>query len=256
MGKSRITEMDGQVGDSVVVSGQKVVCGECACARVAAAFSTSVPTDGVIIAASDLFELFQESRVFAYRSHIDETHVAPPTIVFIEAPGAEATDELQLPTPPGAASEATSEGDACTAVCMQERSHSEHVTFMLVRAMKKFFPGPSIISELPILREADPHHCSRQRQSTNSGGQAHMQPASYRTTNEAPAIIRLPEVIRVIGLSRASIYRFMEAGDFPRQFKLGTSAVGWLRKEVEAWIDERAGQRWDHHRDVEIANAA
>ncbi|MFC5525734.1 helix-turn-helix transcriptional regulator [Rhodanobacter ginsengisoli] len=58
-----------------------------------------------------------------------------------------------------------------------------------------------------------------------------------------PAIIRLPEVLNAIGLSRPSVYRMMKAGTFPQQFKLGAAAVGWLRAEVEQWINERAQAR-------------
>lgn len=70
-----------------------------------------------------------------------------------------------------------------------------------------------------------------------------MRTTPHRSTNQAPTIMRLTEVMEVIGLSRASIYRLMEAGDFPRQFKIGMAAVGWLRCEVEEWVDERANAR-------------
>ena len=35
-----------------------------------------------------------------------------------------------------------------------------------------------------------------------------------------PAIIRLPEVMQTVGLSRPSIYRLMKLGEFPQQVKL------------------------------------
>ena len=59
-----------------------------------------------------------------------------------------------------------------------------------------------------------------------------------RTTEAAalPAIIRLPEVLQIVGLSRPSIYRLMKLGEFPRQVKLGQSSVGWMRAEVAQWI--------------------
>ena len=65
----------------------------------------------------------------------------------------------------------------------------------------------------------------------------------HNISTEYPTIMRLPEVMRVICLSRASIYRMVEAGSFPRQFKIGTAAVGWLRSEVQAWVSERANAR-------------
>jgi len=58
-----------------------------------------------------------------------------------------------------------------------------------------------------------------------------------------PIIIRLPEVTRMIGLSRASIYRMVKLGKFPASVPLGELAVGWLRSEVEQWIAERVSKR-------------
>lgn len=62
-------------------------------------------------------------------------------------------------------------------------------------------------------------------------------------TESAPTVIRLPEVLRMCGVSRPSVYRKMKEGTFPKQLKLGTAAVGWLRAEVEQWINEKAQAR-------------
>jgi len=61
--------------------------------------------------------------------------------------------------------------------------------------------------------------------------------------NTLPVIIRLPEVLRMVGLSRATIYNKIRAGTFPAAIPLGDVAVGWLRSEVEQWIAERITQR-------------
>jgi len=58
-----------------------------------------------------------------------------------------------------------------------------------------------------------------------------------------PQIMRLPEVIATVGLSRPSIYRLMKERTFPLQVKLGAASVGWLRAEVEAWIAARVSAR-------------
>ena len=68
-------------------------------------------------------------------------------------------------------------------------------------------------------------------------------PSFSAATPFLPAIIRLPEVMNTVGLSRPTIYRMMKAGMFPQQIKLGTAAVGWLRSEVEQWINRRLQQR-------------
>lgn len=58
-----------------------------------------------------------------------------------------------------------------------------------------------------------------------------------------PTIIRLPEVLQTVGLSRPTIYRLMKSGQFPQQVQLGVKAVGWLRAEVEHWIISRSQAR-------------
>jgi len=51
-------------------------------------------------------------------------------------------------------------------------------------------------------------------------------------------IIRLPEVIRMTGLCRSSILSFAKDGSFPKQFKIGVKAIGWLESDVQNWIEE------------------
>ena len=41
------------------------------------------------------------------------------------------------------------------------------------------------------------------------------------------------------GLSRASIYKYVELGLFPRQRQLGPGRVAWRASEIRAWIESR-----------------
>ncbi len=50
-------------------------------------------------------------------------------------------------------------------------------------------------------------------------------------------ILRLAEVEHVTGLSRATIYRKMQAKQFPPSFTIAPQTVGWKQQDVEAWID-------------------
>lgn len=56
-------------------------------------------------------------------------------------------------------------------------------------------------------------------------------------------IIRLAELKIITGLSRSSLYAKMDLNSssydekFPRRIKLGARAVGWLKGEVDAWLD-------------------
>ncbi len=52
-------------------------------------------------------------------------------------------------------------------------------------------------------------------------------------------ILKLPEVKRITGMSGSSIYRGAANGTFPKQIKLGERSSGWLKSEVEAWLQER-----------------
>ena len=52
-------------------------------------------------------------------------------------------------------------------------------------------------------------------------------------------ILRLTEVSLLIRLSKASIYRMINSGVFPRPIKLGERAVGWRRKDIDEWLDSR-----------------
>lgn len=47
--------------------------------------------------------------------------------------------------------------------------------------------------------------------------------------------IRLPQVKELTCLSKSSIYRLMEEGDFPKQVSLGARSVVWVKSQVEDW---------------------
>jgi prophage regulatory protein len=56
-------------------------------------------------------------------------------------------------------------------------------------------------------------------------------------------ILRRRGVEQLVGLGRSQIYSLMETRLFPKQIKLGPRAVGWVEEEIEAWIEERIGER-------------
>lgn len=57
------------------------------------------------------------------------------------------------------------------------------------------------------------------------------------------AILRLPQVQRITGLSRSSIYALQGARQFPHSIQLSPRAVGWLESEIRSWLLSRAGKR-------------
>jgi prophage regulatory protein len=52
-------------------------------------------------------------------------------------------------------------------------------------------------------------------------------------------ILRLPQVISEVGLSRSAIYQRISEDRFPKQINLGGRAVGWLASDIQAWIKSR-----------------
>lgn len=52
-------------------------------------------------------------------------------------------------------------------------------------------------------------------------------------------ILRLPQVIARVGLSRASIYQYMNIGAFPKPIAIGFRARGWLERDIDSWIEKR-----------------
>ena len=48
--------------------------------------------------------------------------------------------------------------------------------------------------------------------------------------------MRLKEVLDITGLSRATLYRKIQAGTFPHQHKLAERCCGWKAYEVDVWL--------------------
>ncbi len=51
------------------------------------------------------------------------------------------------------------------------------------------------------------------------------------------ALLRLPEVIKMTGLSRSEIYRREALGEFPRRVNLGARSVAWPLGSVQEFIE-------------------
>jgi prophage regulatory protein len=51
--------------------------------------------------------------------------------------------------------------------------------------------------------------------------------------------LRLPEVLRRVGLSRSSVFRLIKQGSFPAPVKLSKRASGWPAHLVDAWCKHK-----------------
>ena len=57
---------------------------------------------------------------------------------------------------------------------------------------------------------------------------------------EAKMILRMKEVCSELGVSRASVYRLLQSGSFPKPLKLGKRAIGWERDHIQQWVKSRS----------------
>jgi len=56
-------------------------------------------------------------------------------------------------------------------------------------------------------------------------------------------LIKLPQVMQMTTLSRATVYRLIAKGEFPEQIKLSERASAWIEDEVLEWLKTRANTR-------------
>ena len=52
-------------------------------------------------------------------------------------------------------------------------------------------------------------------------------------------LVRLRELVKLLSISRANVYRLMKIGKFPQSIKLTERTVVWRLSELEAWIQEK-----------------
>lgn len=56
-------------------------------------------------------------------------------------------------------------------------------------------------------------------------------------------VMRKKEVLEIVGLSDVSVWRQEQVGTFPRRIRLGGNSVGWLKSEIDGWLEQRAAER-------------
>lgn len=57
------------------------------------------------------------------------------------------------------------------------------------------------------------------------------------------SLIRMPEVLRRTQLSKATIYKMLGNGTFPKQVNLHERAVAFVAAEVDEWVQSRIAKR-------------
>lgn len=60
-------------------------------------------------------------------------------------------------------------------------------------------------------------------------------------------LLRLPDVLRVVGLSRTTVWRKIHDGTFPAPLRLSERVIAWEPDDIAAWRKSR--ERRDYRRD-------
>lgn len=56
-------------------------------------------------------------------------------------------------------------------------------------------------------------------------------------------LLRIAAVLERTALSRASVYKFMNDGSFPRPVAIGARAVAWVEADIDDWIQAAIDRR-------------
>ncbi|TMI40058.1 MAG: AlpA family phage regulatory protein [Betaproteobacteria bacterium] len=64
-----------------------------------------------------------------------------------------------------------------------------------------------------------------------------------RAAEEQQRLLRLPEVLRIVGLSRSEWYRQISLGRAPRPVPLGEKVRAWVQSEIQVFIKARIAER-------------
>lgn len=52
-------------------------------------------------------------------------------------------------------------------------------------------------------------------------------------------VLRVRDVAKKMGISKATLYRWIDAGEFPKPLRLGPRSVGWWSDDVKEWLRTR-----------------
>ena len=103
---------------------------------------------------------------------------------------------------------------------------------------------------MPIRLNASPYAVDELRSLKNPQSQAipsmiKSSPVSFSELQlqGGEKLIRLPELLRTIGVSRATAYRYMGSGRLPKPIKLSSRFVAWKASAINEWLAHlQAGQ--------------
>lgn len=63
------------------------------------------------------------------------------------------------------------------------------------------------------------------------------------TFHHGDILLSLPQVLGVVGVSKATLYRHIAEGAFPRPIRVGQHRVSWIEAEVHGYLTQRIQER-------------
>lgn len=64
-------------------------------------------------------------------------------------------------------------------------------------------------------------------------------PAVKDNETDLEVLLRQKEVIRLVGVTRVTLWRWARQGHFPKPVRLVGPSIAWRRSDVAAWLDSR-----------------
>ncbi|MFJ1336812.1 helix-turn-helix transcriptional regulator [Pseudomonas caricapapayae] len=55
-------------------------------------------------------------------------------------------------------------------------------------------------------------------------------------TDGIDRLLRLPDVLRITGMGRNTVYTRIKEGAFPKQVKIGPKSVAWRQSDITEWM--------------------
>lgn len=62
---------------------------------------------------------------------------------------------------------------------------------------------------------------------------------STRFAQMQKTVLRMPDILALLGISKATLYRMVEEGQFPAPFKIGKRLNGWRLTDIQAWENKQ-----------------
>jgi len=60
-----------------------------------------------------------------------------------------------------------------------------------------------------------------------------------RAETMTETILRSKDVVAALGVSRSTLYRMMNSGEFPKSLKISRNTIGGRKSVVEQWVTQR-----------------